>query len=108
MPSVFDGMTGVLNGVFGAPVTVLPQSGGMFVIQSIFREEPTAVIGEDGREILTVVTLWKVPRADAVSILRGDRVEPGNGKAYLVRNNTHTGSPASDRFVIFELEEIAA
>jgi len=104
--SIFDGMAGVLNDVFGAPVLFLPRTGGEQQIKSVFREEPVTVTGEDGREVLIVAPTWKVPSTAGVDIVREDCIEPGNGKRYRILNRIHSGSPASDRFVIYELEAV--
>lgn len=102
--SLFDGMAGLLNDVFGSPVTLFPTVGGLATIQAVFREEPINVLGEDGREVLVVAPTLRVPADVAGRLARGDRVEPEAGRRFRILNRIHTGSPAVDRFVIFQLE----
>lgn len=104
MTSIFDGMAGVLNSVFGAPVWYLPQSGGGWHVHSVFREEPVEVNDAEGAAILILAPTWKVPANLATAIARGDMIEPGNGKRYTVVNRLPGGSPAVDAYVMFELE----
>lgn len=104
MTSIFDGMAGALNGVFGAPVLYLPRRGISRNVQSMFREEPVRVSDPDGAEIVTIMPLWRVPATLACDIARGDEIMPGNGKRYVIVNRQASGSPASDAFVVFELE----
>lgn len=105
MASVFDGMAGALNSIFGAPILVFPAVGRSFTVQSIFREEPIQVTGEDGRDVLITAPTWKVPQDLARALRRGDRIQPVTGGPWFkVLNQIHSGSPATDRFVIFEME----
>lgn len=103
MTSLFDGLSGLLNDVFGGPVTWLPRSGREVTIQAIFREEPVTVAGDDGRNVLIVAPTLSVPQDGAVDMARGDRVEVG-GRDYRILNRIASASPASDRFVVFQLE----
>lgn len=104
--SIFNGMTGILTDVFGGSVMHLPALGQGTTIQAVFREGPVRMLDEDGREILSVLPTLKVERSVAASLKRLDHIEPGNGKTYSVLNGLPKGSPASDAFVIFELEEV--
>lgn len=108
MTGIFDGMAGVLNGVFGAPVAHLPVVGAPVTMRGIFREQPIEVADEDGRAILIIAPTLRVRKADAATIATRDEIEPGNGKTYTVENRHPSGSPANDAFVIFELEEVAS
>lgn len=103
--SVFDGMTGVLNQVFGAPVLLWPRSGGQKTIQAVFRREPIEVAQEGGRSVLIAAPTLKVPEPVASTIRRDDMIEVG-GVRYVVLNKMPNASPAADRFVMFELEEV--
>lgn len=107
MAGPFDGMAGALNQMFGAPVTYQPQGGGQLTVQSIFREEPLTVTGEDGRDVLIQAPTWKVPQNLALGMARGDLIQPDPaGPFYRIVNRLPTGSPAFDRFVLFDLEEV--
>ena len=102
---LFDGMTGVLNQVFGAPVVHCPKSGGQVTIQAIFRREPIEVDQEGGRSVLIAAPSLKVPEPVASTICRDDWIEV-EGLRYTVLNRMPNASPAADRFVMFELEEV--
>ncbi|UWQ59962.1 hypothetical protein K3722_07480 [Leisingera caerulea] len=105
MTSFFDGMAGLLTGVFGGSVTHTPPGGGASVIDAVFREEPVTVTGDDGRDVLIMAPTLKVPADHAAGIVRESEIAPGNGKTYRVLNGQSGGSPAVDAFMIFELEE---
>ncbi len=103
--SIFAGMTGILNQVFGAPVLLCPRSGGQMTIQAVFRREPIEVDQEGGRSVLIAAPTLKVPEPVASTICRHDIIEV-EGLRYVVLNKMPGASPAADRFVMFELEEI--
>ncbi len=103
--SLFDGMTGLLNDVFGGPVLYLPISGRERTIRAIFREVPVTIAGEDGRDVLIVAPTLSVPQDAADLMQRKDRVEVG-GAIYWVLNRIPSASPAGDRFVTFQLEAV--
>ena len=104
MSNAFDGIAGLLNGVFGKPVDVTPVSGSARTIQGVFRREPIEVADEEGAPVLILSPTLKVPATEVLK--RGDIVEPSiaPGSRYEVMNNQASPSPASDRFVIYELE----
>lgn len=104
--SVFDGLAGVLNGMFGATVSHTPQGQAAVDIEAVFREEPIAVTDDDGRDVLIVAPTLRVQKPTADTIAAKDTIAPGNGRTYRVVNRHPNGSPAADAFVIFELEEI--
>jgi len=104
--SIFDGMAGILNGVFGDPVTHTPAGGAGTTIQAVFREGPVQVLDDDSRVILSVTPTLKVQRPVDEALSRRDLIQPGNGKTYQIVNDQPNGSPASDAFVFFELEEV--
>lgn len=106
MTSVFDGMAGVLNGVFGAPVAYQPAGGSSVPLLGVFRRDPIEVSGEDGHQLWIMLPTVKLHRSDVPAIRRGDLIMPSidPGKTYKVVNSPETASPASDAFVICELE----
>lgn len=103
--SVFDGMTGILNQVFGATVLLCPKSGGQQIIRAVFRREPVEVDQDRGRSVLIAAPTLKVPEPVASTICRDDMIEV-DGLRYVVLNKMPNASPAADRFVMFELEEV--
>lgn len=104
MPSPFDGMAGILSGALGGVVTHTPVGGATVEIPAIFREQSIAVPDDSGREILGLLPVLRVTRPLAETISRGDTIVPANGKSYRVVFSQVSGSPASDAFVLFELE----
>ena len=106
MTRIFDGMTGVLNSVFGTSVTYLPQAGVARSVQSVFRESPITVVGPDGGDVLIVAPTWQVPRNLLSDVRRNDEIEVSGGRLFKVLNQIGSGSPASDAFIIYELEAL--
>lgn len=103
MPALFDGVTGLLNTVFGDPVTHHPKAGGVRTIHSVFREAPVEISDADGHTVLGVAPLWRVPQTEAEGIASGDKITLADGRRFEVLNRQPSASPASDRFVMFEL-----
>lgn len=104
MTSLFDGMAEVLSDVFGAPVAVEPVQGAGTDIQAVFRREPIEVEGDDGAPVLILSPTLQV--SQSVALQRNDEVLPSvsPGERFRVANSQRTRSPASDGFVIYELE----
>ena len=107
MTSVFDGMAGVINDVFGGIVRITPPVGASYELQAIFREDPVEVFDDDGRGVLLMSPSLSVRRPDAESIAKGDIVEPATGGRFRIAHGQPNGSPAADGFFIYELEEEA-
>ncbi len=97
-------MAGVLGAVLGSSVIWTPAGGPATAIAAVFRETPVAEPDDEGREILVTMPVLKVQRPAADGIGRGDIIAPDNGKTYRILNRHPSGSPASDAFVLFELE----
>jgi len=108
MPSVFDGMTGVLDDVFGDPVLVTPKGGVAREERAVFREGPVLVLGRDGQEVTTVIPTLSGDRRQLSDLVRGSLVVPGNGKTYRCLSALPSGSPAEDARLTIELERVDA
>lgn len=106
--SIFDGMAGVLNDVFGASVTVTEVGEAAVEIKATFREGPVTLPDSEGREVLSTLPTLSVPRDLMGKLAPGTQVEPGNGRTYQVVNWLPSGSPAVDAFRNYELEEISS
>lgn len=106
MTGLFDGVAGLLGDVFGDLVSVEPVSGPATSLNGVFRREGFEVEGEDGSPVLILSPTLQVSRAEPVALQRGDVVQPSiaAGESFRVVNGQPTRSPASDAFVIFELE----
>ncbi len=105
--ALFDGLAGTLNAVFGAPVTHVNAAGIRRSVQAVLRRNPVEVAEQNGGAIWIVAPTLRIPAADAALIVRGDSIEAAGGR-YRVLNRIATKSPAEDRFVVFELEDIAS
>lgn len=106
MTSVFDGLAGITNRVFGADVVHIPVGQTARTITGIFRSEPIEEDQGDSRSILILAPTVSVQAADAIDINEDDEIQPFDGNRYRVVNSIANGSPAADAFVIFELEKI--
>lgn len=106
MTSIFNGMAGVLNATFGAPVTFIPAFGPRLTVQSVFREPPVTVAGQDGGDVLIEQPIWRVPRDRLAHAARGDQIQLADGRRFKILNRIGTGSPATDAFVEYELEAV--
>lgn len=107
MPSVFDGMGGVLNEVFGAPLTVTFAAGGGLDVHGILRDREVEVAGEDGEPVLTVQPTLRIPAGDvAAQMGEGDIIEQGE-RRYRVIYRVPAENPAVDRLETFVLRRDA-
>lgn len=106
MTSIFDGMTGVLDGVFGAPVLVSVPGGGSHQVSGVFRREPTEVAGDDGEPVIISAPTLRIRRDAVREFGRGCEVRPSiePGSVYRVVNQIQTASPAADGYLMVELE----
>ncbi|PYG33119.1 hypothetical protein C8N36_102114 [Pelagimonas varians] len=96
----------MLGDVFGDRVDLEPSSGPATFVQGIFRREPIEVDGDDGAPVLILSPTLQVTRDQTVRLERGCEVLPSvaPGERFRVVNGQPTRSPASDAFVIYELE----
>lgn len=107
MASIFDGMAGVLNDVFGALVTVTPPGGSSLNVQGIFREEPAAVVLADGREdIVSLPTLSIQKGCAAIAVKWIVAPEIAAPRTFRVLRVLPPRSPAADALIICYLEEV--
>jgi len=104
--SFFDGMAGILNDVFGDPVVVTPPFGPPVTLQGMFRDSPVedpAALGRPyGVDVFTVQLQKPLP----AQVVRDARIEPSirPGEAFRVLGIFSDRSPATDAFVIVEVE----
>lgn len=108
MTSLFEGLGTLTAAVFGAAVSVTPAGGPTRTVQAVFREEPTAVLAQDGTEIPTILPTLRGPRATIQDLSPGGIVVPGNGKTYRVVAPIQTPNPAADGHLVLQLEMIDA
>lgn len=105
MTSVFDGLAGALNSVFGAPVSIYPGGGAAVEIRAVLRDAEVEVVGEDAEPVLTTQPTLRAIAADVAALEDGDRVVAG-GRDFRVRYRLPVESPATDRFEAFVLKEV--
>lgn len=106
MPSIFDGMASILNGVFGDTVIVTPNGGPAREIRGSVREKPFRILDTEGAEIETIEITLRAPQADVADLRRGDLIEAASGKQYRYLSRRPSGSPAGDAAAIIQLEEV--
>lgn len=104
MTGLYDGVAGILNGVFGGAVTHIPPSGRPRILQAILRNPQIEVIGDSGHPVLDVSPVLRVGAAEAAGIAVGDTVISAAGRRYRIVNRQPSGSPAADTLVVFDLE----
>ena len=109
--SLFDGMSGLLADVFGDPVSYTPSGGAARTVKAVCRSSPIEVSDGEGHTILILSPTVRISRNVAPELARGDRIVPAGpvsmaGRTYEVINMLPTASPASDAFLIAELEEV--
>ncbi len=90
--------------MFGTPVTYVPLVGAAVPVQSVFRETPITVTGPDGGDVLIEAVTWRVPKTSLMGVVRGDHILLSDGRRFRVLNQIGTGSPATDAFVVYEME----
>lgn len=105
MTSIFDGMAGVLNGIFGAPVMISPGGGPAVEVRGVLRDEPVEQEGQDGETVVSILPSLKLQLADAQGLVRGDLVEAADGRRFRVTHPVPGTSPAADRFTKFVLRK---
>lgn len=104
---LFDGVTSMLDDVFGSEVTVTPEGGAARVERLVFREGPF-VVENDGVSFTTVLPTLSGDRRKIADLVDGGTVDPGNGKIYRCLSALPSGSPAEDARLTIELECIDA
>ena len=99
-------MAAALNDVFGATVTYWTEAGQERTVKCVFREEPVEVV-DDGVPVLITQPTLKVPLPLASELKRGVVVKASGPEHYrIVNRHQLQTSPADDRFVIFEMEQV--
>ena len=108
MASVFDGLAGVLNAVFGAPVSITPPGSIPQRVNAVLRVGPIEVLTEDGRPVWFDAVTLQVQRCDAAIAVTDALVAAPNrpGETYRILSAHLTRSPAADAFVVCEMERV--
>lgn len=107
MSRIFDGIAGILTGVFGDTVTATPVGGSAGDIQGIFRDSDVPVLNDAGAETISPFPTIVMHRDDAAALIPGGLVEPGNGSTYKCLAKMDGGSPDPRGLVTVQLEKVA-
>lgn len=104
--SIFDGLTGVLNATFGAPVTITPPAGAPWTGLGMFRDSPVDDLAALGRPYGTNVYTLQIQRPLPEAAVKDALVEPSirPGESFRILGIYHDRSPAPDAFAVLELE----
>ncbi|MEO3479370.1 hypothetical protein AAFO90_17010 [Phaeobacter sp. CAU 1743] len=106
--SLFDGVTGLFEGVFDCSVTLHLDGADDVLMRGIFREEPGEVADLDGNDTVVVSPVLKLREEFAVQLERGSRVSVSSrpGEVFMVTAIYPTRSPAQDRHHLAMLTEV--
>lgn len=108
--SIFDGVTGLFEGVFDCAVTLLRDGAEGIPMRGVFREEPFLRTDTDGSEITVVQPVLKLRAAYAEQVKRGDlfQIEDRPGETFKAVYKDPTRSPAVDRYFLIVLTAVEA
>lgn len=107
MSSLFDGVSGLINDVFGAPLTYTPKFGLPREIRAIFRGSPVDLVDADGIRVRDLGPTLRLRRGDAPDIGRGDQITLSDGRRFEVDAVWPYRAPASDGFLVCDLTEVS-
>lgn len=107
MPSIFDGMAGVLNSTFGASVVITNIVGQTVALQAVFRDDPIEIISQDGRPTTIIAPTLRITKNLLAAIGVGYEARPASvaPRKFRVLRALPSPSPASDAMITCELEE---
>jgi len=106
--SIFNGMAGALNSVFGAPVTITPQGGSATTVTGIFRIASQEVDLGEGRTRMVDVPTIRL-RAGALGGIAAKAIVAPSitpGRTFRALDRSLNSSPANDAMQVWLLEEI--
>lgn len=106
--SLFDGVTGLFEGIFDCEVTLHRDSAADVPMRGIFREEPGEIQDLDGNDVVVVSPVLKLREKFAVQLERGSRISVSKrpGELFMVTAIYPTRSPARDRHHLAMLTEV--
>lgn len=108
MTALFDGVPGLLAGVFGAPSIIWRPDGlSPITVTSVFRILPIEVSDDTGEAVQVMAPVWRVPRDPSWprAPRRGDLIELADGRVFRLMAAQPSGSPAVDHFLHFRCED---
>lgn len=106
--SLFDGVTGLFEGVFDCLVTLHRDGAEDVPMRGIFREEPGEITDLDGNDTMVVSPVLKLRAEFAAQLERGSRISVSArpGEMFMVTAIYPTRSPAQDRHHLAMLTEV--
>jgi hypothetical protein len=104
MTSIFDGLGGLINSVFGSNVTLFYAALPSVTVQGIFRDMPVTFQTADGREMTIVSPSLRLSRASASLLKPRDKVLLPDGRQFFVTQVHRSYNPAADALWYVELE----
>lgn len=107
--SLFDGVTGLFEGIFDCSVTLHLDGAEDVPMRGIFREEPVELTDLDGNDTVAISPVLKLRNEFAVHLERGSRVSVSTrpGEMFMVTAIYPSRSPAQDRHHLAMLTEVA-
>lgn len=106
MSSLFDGISGLINDVFGSPMTYTTHWGASSEVRAILRHQPVDLVDDQGLRVRDLGPTLRARRCDLPDLRRGDRITLPDGRAYEVAAVWPSGSPAADGFFVADLTEL--
>lgn len=108
MVSPFDGMAAALNTVFGAVVTVHHLGGGTTILRGVFREMSVEEDTGMGHAQAVDMPTLRLQSDQVPAFVTTDRIEASvaPGRVFRILRPLKSGSPASDAFILYALEEV--
>lgn len=106
--SLFDGVTGLFEGVFDCVVTLLRDGVDDVPMRGIFREEPVEVTDLDGQDVVAIGPVLKLREEFSSLLDRGSLVSISTkpNAVYMVTAIYPSRSPARDRHHVAMLTEV--
>ena len=103
---VLDGMTSILNGVFGDEVTFVDRLGSTYSVRAVFREIEVDDPIADGRKLPALASIVRVPRDVMPPVVPGWTVRPATAapRTFRVLHVDLVQGPAADGFVTVVME----
>lgn len=102
--SIFDGLGGLINSVFGSTVTLNYAALPSATVTGIFRDMPVTFQTADGREMTIVSPSLRLQRDSASLLQARDTVILPDGRQFFVTFVHRSYNPADDALWYVELE----
>lgn len=104
MTTIFEGLSTLVNDVFGAEVVHIGQDSVRSKITARIRTMPHEVEDDNGGSVLAETPMMTCPKDTARPINTGDTVINAAGVRYEIIAPHATSNPSTDATVVFVLE----